>query len=104
MGRHSRRVPGAATLPPQGAILERDTFQTGTFRVGGCKVGTRHVPEWNTRVAGDKHYISLYREHVPILLKAVPEANRRNLYPAGRLSARDMNAEEKQLSESIELP
>ena len=50
MGRHSRRVPGAATLPPQGAILERDTFPTGTFGVGGCKVGTRHVPEWNTRV------------------------------------------------------
>jgi hypothetical protein len=29
MGRHSRCVPGAATLPPQGAILERDTFQSG---------------------------------------------------------------------------
>ena len=50
LGRHSRRVPGAATLPPQGAILERDTFQTGTFGAGGCKVGTRHVPEWDTRV------------------------------------------------------
>jgi len=50
MGRHSRRVPGAATLPPQVAILERDTFQTDTFGAGGCKVGTRHVPKWNTRV------------------------------------------------------
>jgi hypothetical protein len=25
--------------------------------------------------------MSLYRKHVPILLKAVPELNRRNLYP-----------------------
>jgi hypothetical protein len=50
MGRHSRRVPGAATLPPQDAILERDTFQTGTFRAEGSKVGTRQVTEWNTRV------------------------------------------------------
>jgi len=55
-------------------------------------------------IAGDEHYMSLYREHVPILLKAVPEANRRNLCPVGRLSARDMNVEEKQLSKSIELP
>ena len=50
MGRHSRRVPGAATLPPQVAILERDTFQTDTFGAGECKVETRHVPEWDTRV------------------------------------------------------
>jgi hypothetical protein len=55
-------------------------------------------------IAGDEHYVSLYREHVPILLKAVPEANRRDLRPAGRLSARNVNAEEKQLSKSIELP
>jgi hypothetical protein len=48
--------------------------------------------------------MSLYREHVPVLLKAVPEANRRDLCPAGRLSTRDVNAEEKQFSESIELP
>jgi hypothetical protein len=47
--------------------------------------------------------VSLYHEHVPILLKAVPEANRRNLCPAGRLSTRNVNTEEKQLSESIEL-
>jgi hypothetical protein len=39
--------------------------------------------------------MSLYREYVPILLIAVPEANRRNLYPAGRLSARNINVEEK---------
>jgi hypothetical protein len=38
MGRHSRRVPGAATLPPQGAILERDTFQTGTLGREGVKL------------------------------------------------------------------
>jgi hypothetical protein len=49
-------------------------------------------------IAGDKYYMSLYRKHIPVLLKAVPEANRRNLCPAGR------NAEEKQLSKSIELP
>ena len=55
-------------------------------------------------IAGDKHYVSLYREHVPVLLKAVPEANRRDLCSAGRLSARDVNAEEKQLSKLIELP
>jgi hypothetical protein len=55
-------------------------------------------------IVGDEHYVSLYREHVPVLLKTVPEANRRDLYPAGWLSARYMNAEEKQLSESIELP
>jgi hypothetical protein len=55
-------------------------------------------------IAGDKHYVSLYREHVPVLLKAVLEANRRDLCPAGRLSARNMNVEEKQLSKSIELP
>jgi hypothetical protein len=54
-------------------------------------------------IAGDKHYVSLYREHVPILLKAVPEANHRDLCPAGRLSAYDMNVEEKQLSKLIEL-
>ena len=35
---HSRRVPGAATLPPQGAILERDTFQTGTLGREGVKL------------------------------------------------------------------
>jgi hypothetical protein len=55
-------------------------------------------------IAGDEHHVSLYREHIPILLKAVPEANRRNLCPTGRLSAHYMNAEEKQLSKSIELP
>jgi hypothetical protein len=27
--RHSRRVSGTATLHPQGAILERDAFQSG---------------------------------------------------------------------------
>jgi hypothetical protein len=54
-------------------------------------------------IAGDKHYVSLYREHVPVLLEAVPEANCRNLCPASWLSACNMNAEEKQLSESIEL-
>jgi hypothetical protein len=48
--RHSRRVPDAATLHPQGEILERDTFQAGTFGAGGCRIGMRHVPEWNTRV------------------------------------------------------
>ena len=48
--------------------------------------------------------MSLYREHVPILLKAVPEANRRNLCSVGRLSAYDVNAEEKQLSKLIKLP
>ena len=55
-------------------------------------------------IAGNKYYMSLYREHVPILLKAVPEANRRNLYSAGRLSAYNVNVEEKQLSKLIELP
>ena len=54
-------------------------------------------------IAGDEHHMSLYREHVPILLKTVPEANRRDLCPTGRLSAYYMNVEEKQLSESIEL-
>jgi hypothetical protein len=39
--------------------------------------------------------MSLYHEYVPILLKAVPEANRRNLYPVGRLSAYNINVEEK---------
>jgi hypothetical protein len=48
--------------------------------------------------------MSLYYEHVPILLKAVPEANRRDLYPAGRLSTYSVNVEEKQFSKSIELP
>jgi len=48
--RHSRRVPGAATLHPQGAILERNKFQTSTFGAGGCRIGTRHVPFGNTRV------------------------------------------------------
>jgi hypothetical protein len=55
-------------------------------------------------IAGDKHYVSLYREHVPILLKAVLKANRRDLCPVGRLSTRNMNVEEKQFSKSIELP
>jgi len=55
-------------------------------------------------IAGDEHYMSLYREHVPILLKAVPKANRRDLCPTGRLSACNVNAEEKQFSKSIELP
>jgi hypothetical protein len=54
-------------------------------------------------IAGNKHYVFLYRKHVPVLLKAVLEANRRNLCPAGRLSAYDINTEEKQLSKSIEL-
>jgi hypothetical protein len=39
--------------------------------------------------------MSLYREYIPILLKAVLEANRRDLYPAGRLSAYNVNVEEK---------
>jgi hypothetical protein len=48
--RHSRRVPGVATLHPQGAILERETFQKSIFGAGGCRIGTRHVPFENTRV------------------------------------------------------
>jgi hypothetical protein len=39
--------------------------------------------------------MSLYREHVPVLLKAVPKANRRDLCPTGRVSTCDMNIEEK---------
>ena len=39
--------------------------------------------------------MSLYREHVPILLKAVLEANRYNLCPIGRLSTYNINVEEK---------
>jgi len=64
-GRHSRRVPGAATLHPQGAILERDTFQTGTFRAGGCRIGTRHVPVGNIRVSdnGNDREVALSHFH-----------------------------------------
>jgi hypothetical protein len=47
--------------------------------------------------------MSLYHEHVPVLLKAVLEANRCNLCPTGRLSTYNVNIEEQQLSESIEL-
>jgi hypothetical protein len=55
-------------------------------------------------IAGNEYYMSLYRKYVPILLKAVTESYRRNLRPASRLSARNVNVEEKQLSKSIELP
>jgi hypothetical protein len=47
--------------------------------------------------------MSLYRKHVPILLKAVLEANRYNLRSVGRLSTYNINIEEKQLSKSIKL-
>jgi hypothetical protein len=39
--------------------------------------------------------VSLYCEHIPILLKAVLEANHCNLCPVGQLSAYDVNIEEK---------
>ena len=54
-------------------------------------------------IVGNKYYMSLYCKHIPILLKAVLEANCCNLYPIGRLSAYNINVEEKQLSKSIEL-
>jgi hypothetical protein len=54
-------------------------------------------------IAGNEHYMSLYREYVPVLLKAVAESYRRNLRSASRLSAYNVNIEEKQLSKSIEL-
>ena len=43
-------IPGAATSPLQGAISERDTFETSIFGVGSCKGGTRHFPVGNTRI------------------------------------------------------
>ena len=54
-------------------------------------------------IVGNKYYMFLYYKHIPILLKAVLEANCCNLYPIGRLSAYNINVEEKQLSKSIEL-
>jgi hypothetical protein len=36
------------SLQAQGAKSERDVFQRGNIHPAGCKLGTRHVPEWNT--------------------------------------------------------
>jgi hypothetical protein len=37
----------------------------------------------------------LYCKHIPILLKAILEVNRHDFCPIGRLSAYNINAEEK---------
>jgi hypothetical protein len=55
-------------------------------------------------IVGNEHHVSLYRKYIPVLLKAVVESYCRDLCPASWLSACDVNVEEKQLSESIELP